>query len=87
MSCIFSLFRFSCAARVQPTFCPNHWVPYAGNCYYLEKNKKMIWKDALAACHKEGGDLASIHNIEEQSFVLSQSGYCMYAHLHAFLYA
>ncbi|KAK9527635.1 hypothetical protein VZT92_014181 [Zoarces viviparus] len=58
----------------QPSFCPSHWVPYAGNCYYLQRNKKM-WKDALAACHKEGGDLASIHNIEEQSFVISQSGY------------
>uniref|UniRef100_A0A4W6CH01 Macrophage mannose receptor 1 n=1 Tax=Lates calcarifer TaxID=8187 RepID=A0A4W6CH01_LATCA len=52
----------------------HHWVPYAGNCYYLERNKKM-WRDALAACHKEGGDLASIHNIEEQSFIISQSGY------------
>lgn len=59
----------------QPSFCPNHWVPYAGNCYSLERNK-MMWRDALAACHKEGGDLASIHNIEEQSFVFSQSGYC-----------
>ncbi|XP_072234626.1 macrophage mannose receptor 1 [Leuresthes tenuis] len=57
-----------------PSFCPSHWVPYAGSCYYLERNKKM-WKDALAACHKEGGDLASIHNIEEQSFIISQSGY------------
>ncbi|XP_047424697.1 macrophage mannose receptor 1 [Mugil cephalus] len=57
-----------------PSFCPSHWVPYAGNCYYLDRNKKM-WKDALAACRKEGGDLASIHNIEEQSFILSQSGY------------
>lgn len=59
----------------QPIFCPNHWVPYAGNCYYLERNK-MMWRDALAACHKEGGDLASIQNIEEQSFIFSQSGYC-----------
>lgn len=59
----------------QPSFCPSHWVPYAGSCYYLQRNKKM-WKDALSACHKEGGDLASIHNIEEQSFVISQSGYC-----------
>ncbi|XP_068437743.1 macrophage mannose receptor 1 [Clinocottus analis] len=58
----------------QPSFCPSHWVPYAGSCYYLQRNKKM-WKDALAACHKEGGDLASIHNIEDQSFVISQSGY------------
>ncbi|XP_041817070.1 macrophage mannose receptor 1 [Chelmon rostratus] len=58
----------------QPSFCPSHWVPYAGNCYYLERSKKM-WRDALAACRTQGGDLASIHNIEEQSFVISQSGY------------
>ncbi|KAK2859585.1 hypothetical protein Q5P01_004205 [Channa striata] len=58
----------------QPSFCPSHWVPYGGNCYYLERNKKM-WRDAMAACRKEGGDLASIHSIEEQSFIISQSGY------------
>uniref|UniRef100_A0A3Q3R8T3 C-type lectin domain-containing protein n=1 Tax=Monopterus albus TaxID=43700 RepID=A0A3Q3R8T3_MONAL len=59
----------------QPSFCPSHWVPYGGNCYYLVRDKKM-WRDALAACHREGGDLASIHNIEEQSFIISQTGYC-----------
>jgi hypothetical protein len=37
-----------------------------------------MWRDALAACHKDGGDLASIHNIEEQSFIISQSGYSEY---------
>ncbi|XP_034003884.1 macrophage mannose receptor 1 [Trematomus bernacchii] len=58
----------------QPSFCPSHWVPYAGNCYYMQRTKKM-WREALDACHKEGGDLASISNIEEQSFVISQSGY------------
>lgn len=63
------------SVKSQPVFCPNHWVPYAGNCYYLERNK-MMWRDALAACHKEGGDLASISHIEEQSFIYSQSGYC-----------
>ncbi|XP_068603912.1 macrophage mannose receptor 1 [Brachionichthys hirsutus] len=61
-------------SKDQPSFCPDHWVPYAGNCYYLDRNKRM-WKDALAACHKEGGDLASIQNIEEQSFIISQCGY------------
>ncbi|XP_058500083.1 macrophage mannose receptor 1 [Solea solea] len=61
-------------SKGQPTFCPSHWVPYAGKCYYLERSKKM-WRDALAACHREGGDLASIHNIEEQSFIISQVGY------------
>lgn len=65
----------------QPVFCPDHWVPYADNCYYLERNK-MMWGDALAACHKEGADLASIHNIEEQSFIISQSGYCKCAICH-----
>ncbi|XP_029003075.1 macrophage mannose receptor 1 [Betta splendens] len=58
----------------QPSFCPSQWVPYGGNCYYLDRTKRM-WKDALATCHKEGADLASIHSIEEQSFIISQSGY------------
>ncbi|KAL4001160.1 hepatocyte growth factor activator [Sarotherodon galilaeus] len=64
-----------CPTRAkQPGFCPNHWVHYAGNCYYLVRTAEM-WSNALAACRKEGGDLASIHNIEEQSFIISQSGY------------
>lgn len=61
-------------SKNQHSFCPNHWVPYSGNCYYLDRSK-MMWKDALSACHKEGGDLASISNIEEQSFIISQMGY------------
>lgn len=55
-------------------FCPSHWVPYSGHCYNLQRGKKM-WKDALSACHKEGADLASVHNIEEHSFLISQMGY------------
>ncbi|KAJ8419188.1 hypothetical protein AAFF_G00006870 [Aldrovandia affinis] len=58
----------------QHSFCPSQWVPYAGHCYSLQR-RKIMWRDALSACHKEGGDLASIHNIEEQSFVISQLGY------------
>lgn len=61
-------------SKDQPSFCPNHWVPYSGYCYNLDRSKNM-WKDALSACHKEGGDLASISNIEEQSFIISQMGY------------
>lgn len=75
--------RFLSSDKDQPSFCPSHWVPYGGNCYYLQRKKEM-WKDALAACHKDGGDLASIHNIEEQSFILSQSGYCKCAVIMAF---
>uniref|UniRef100_A0A4W5L1V1 Macrophage mannose receptor 1 n=1 Tax=Hucho hucho TaxID=62062 RepID=A0A4W5L1V1_9TELE len=74
----FELVQMPCNTRLttpdQPTFCTSHWIPYAGHCYYLQRTKKM-WRDALAACHKDGGDLASIHNIEEQSFIISQSGY------------
>ncbi|XP_073715681.1 macrophage mannose receptor 1 isoform X2 [Misgurnus anguillicaudatus] len=58
----------------QPNFCPVAWVPYAGHCYYLQRTKKT-WSDALAACHREGSDLASIHNIEEHSFIISKTGY------------
>ncbi|XP_055073374.2 macrophage mannose receptor 1 [Misgurnus anguillicaudatus] len=58
----------------QPSFCPVPWVPYAGHCYNLQRIKKT-WSDALAECHKEGSDLASIHNIEEHSFIISQTGY------------
>lgn len=47
-----------------------------------------MWSEALAACRKEGGDLASILNIEEQSFILSQSGYgkCRISHCFIVLY-
>ncbi|KAJ3611260.1 hypothetical protein NHX12_021276 [Muraenolepis orangiensis] len=55
-------------------FCPSHWVPYAGHCYNLQRGKKT-WKGALIACHQEEADLASVHNIEEQSFLISQMGY------------
>ncbi|KAM9827488.1 macrophage mannose receptor 1 [Neosynchiropus ocellatus] len=60
--------------KEQPSFCPNLWVPFAGHCYFLERTKHM-WKDAMNLCRKEGGDLASISNIEEQSFIISRSGY------------
>lgn len=58
----------------QPSFCPNHWVAYGGNCYFIERSKKM-WKDALTACRRDDADLATVHNIEEQSFIIAQSGY------------
>ncbi|KAL4635258.1 macrophage mannose receptor 1-like [Arapaima gigas] len=68
-----SLFPLSPASG-QLSFCPSPWLQYAGYCYYLQRKKKT-WQDALSECHREGGDLASIHNIEEQSFIISQLGY------------
>ncbi|XP_054847998.1 macrophage mannose receptor 1-like [Eublepharis macularius] len=59
---------------LKPVKCPDGWVPYSGHCYLLHKELKL-WNRALSACRKEDGDLASIHNIEEHSFVISQLGY------------
>lgn len=55
-------------------FCPSHWIPYNGHCFFLNRTKKT-WLDAQRECRKEGGDLVSMRNIEDQSFVMSQLGY------------
>ncbi|CAI5788830.1 Uncharacterized protein PODLI_1B041026 [Podarcis lilfordi] len=54
--------------------CPEGWISYAGHCYKIHRTA-ALWNDALASCRKEGGDLASIHNVEEYSFTISQLGY------------
>ncbi|KFV80640.1 Macrophage mannose receptor 1, partial [Struthio camelus australis] len=54
--------------------CPMEWVAYAGHCYIIFRTPK-IWKAAQSSCRKEGGELMSIHNIEEYSFTVSQLGY------------
>lgn len=59
---------------VEQGFCAAPWIPYAGYCYRLQRDKKT-WLEARSQCRKDGGDLASLHNIEEQSFVISQLGY------------
>ncbi|MFT7812315.1 macrophage mannose receptor 1-like [Arapaima gigas] len=56
------------------TVCPSPWVPFMGHCFDLRRPKKR-WMEARSICRKEGGDLASIRNIEEQSFIISQLGY------------
>ncbi|XP_075826649.1 macrophage mannose receptor 1 [Microtus pennsylvanicus] len=58
-----------------PTGCPSQWWPYAGHCYKIHREEKKIQRYALQACRKEGGDLASIHSIEEFDFIFSQLGY------------
>jgi hypothetical protein len=58
-----------------PSSCPTQWWPYAGHCYKIHREEKKIQREALKACRKEGGDLASIHTIEEFDFILSQLGY------------
>ncbi|XP_042353414.1 macrophage mannose receptor 1-like [Plectropomus leopardus] len=55
-------------------FCSRPWIPYSGHCFHLNRTK-TTWSDAQKACRKDGGDLVSIRNIEDQSFVISQLGY------------
>ncbi|XP_043546328.1 macrophage mannose receptor 1 [Chiloscyllium plagiosum] len=57
-----------------PISCPKGWQSYAGYCYILCRDRKT-WQKSLAACRKEEGDLVSIHNIEEHSFIITQLGY------------
>ncbi|XP_049338780.1 macrophage mannose receptor 1-like isoform X3 [Astyanax mexicanus] len=54
--------------------CYSPWIPYSGHCYLLSRTKKT-WLEAKDACRREGGDLLSILNVEEQSFTISQLGY------------
>uniref|UniRef100_A0AAX7UUH1 Mannose receptor, C type 1b n=1 Tax=Astatotilapia calliptera TaxID=8154 RepID=A0AAX7UUH1_ASTCA len=56
-------------------FCTAPWIPYNGHCFYLYRNETKKWSDAQKACGKEGGDLVSIRNVEDQSFIISQLGY------------
>uniref|UniRef100_A0AAQ6IJ87 Mannose receptor, C type 1b n=1 Tax=Anabas testudineus TaxID=64144 RepID=A0AAQ6IJ87_ANATE len=67
--------RFSFYNNTAETgFCSRPWIPYNGHCFHLDRTQKT-WSDAQKACRKEGGDLVSMHNVEDQSFVISQLGY------------
>ncbi|XP_061852165.1 macrophage mannose receptor 1-like isoform X2 [Colius striatus] len=59
---------------IKPIKCPREWVGYAGHCYRIYRTPK-IWREAQSSCRKEDGELASIHNVEEYSFTVSQLGY------------
>ncbi|NXX93054.1 MRC1 protein, partial [Centropus bengalensis] len=60
--------------EIRPIRCTDGWWPYAGHCYSIQREPKL-WKDALISCQEQDGDLASVHNIAEHSFVVSQLGY------------
>ncbi|XP_027145353.1 macrophage mannose receptor 1 isoform X2 [Larimichthys crocea] len=71
---------YSKAAEEVPTqapeagFCAKPWIPYNGHCFHLNRTKKT-WTDSQRDCRDEGGDLVSIRNLEDQSFIISQLGY------------
>ncbi|KAK5860194.1 hypothetical protein PBY51_021689 [Eleginops maclovinus] len=60
--------------QIEQGSCPAHWIPYNGHCFHLKRTAK-IWTEAQKDCRNEGGDLVSIRNVEDQSFIISQLGY------------
>lgn len=72
------MFEIFFLGDLKPFKCPGQWVAYAGHCYRIYRTPK-IWKEAQSSCRREDGELASIHNIEEYSFTVSQLGYSEYS--------
>lgn len=64
--------------ELRPIKCTDGWWPYAGYCYSIQRKPKT-WKDALTSCKRQDGDLASVHNIAEYSFLVSQLDNSEYA--------
>uniref|UniRef100_A0A667X6X6 Mannose receptor, C type 1b n=1 Tax=Myripristis murdjan TaxID=586833 RepID=A0A667X6X6_9TELE len=60
--------------QVETGFCSDHWIPYNGHCFHLNRDKKT-WSQALTECRKDGGELARVDNVEDKSFFISQIGY------------
>ena len=48
--------------------CPKGWIMREEFCY-LRVEEKKNWQDASSDCLKKGGNLASIHNKEENDFI------------------
>ncbi|KAG7523935.1 hypothetical protein JOB18_004764 [Solea senegalensis] len=60
--------------QVEQGFCASPWIPYNGHCFHLHRTLQT-WTDARTECRKGGGDLVSMRNVEDHSFVISQLGY------------
>lgn len=65
---------FSTFSVAETGFCSSPWILYNGHCFYLNRTERT-WSDAQRECRNSGGDLVSIRNVEDQSFVISQLGY------------
>ncbi|NWU97742.1 MRC1 protein, partial [Upupa epops] len=58
----------------EPVKCPEGWLPYGDHCFMIHREPR-VWKEALISCSESNGSLASVHSLEEHSFILSQLGY------------
>ena len=58
------------------TNCPSDWVLQDGVCYsivsFASQGARITWEEAEAACVAEGGHLASIHSVEQQTYLYSE---------------
>ncbi|KFU84339.1 Macrophage mannose receptor 1, partial [Chaetura pelagica] len=67
-------FALAPSGDIGPVTCPDGWTPYIEHCYKVFRETKG-WEDAFTSCQKEGSHLASIHSLEEHSFMVSWLGY------------
>ncbi|XP_028973719.2 type-2 ice-structuring protein-like [Esox lucius] len=55
-----------------PPSCPDGWKANGPHCFQYVRNP-LSWSDALNNCLQLGGNLASIHSLAEERFLLSMS--------------
>ena len=51
--------------------CPAGWSGFGDNCYFMYTLSKLSYSDVQQKCKDLGGDLASIHSDNENSFILA----------------
>ena len=50
--------------------CPNGWQEHDDLCYFVNNwESNLNWHDAQSFCLNEGGQLASVHDADEQNFI------------------
>ncbi len=54
--------------RLQRGSCPLFWFGFNGRCYKYVATP-LTWADAELSCVSQGGNLVSIHSVEEQNFI------------------
>ncbi|XP_013399078.2 macrophage mannose receptor 1-like [Lingula anatina] len=79
---------YTAGTTIVPTPAPQcgsdpEWVAFRDYCYYITQGyapgSSMTWHDAREYCMKQAGELASIHDVMENSFILQQAARMMNA--------